>query len=99
MEVYGPRDLDFNNKSMALGFLKNQKEASNTIYHPALLYKLSKLEFVASIIQFIGYFLSDITFEVSDKGETSMMKEIKVGMPQCTILSPILHKLHKTFTT
>jgi hypothetical protein len=43
---------------------------------------------VVSIIKFIDYFLSDITFKVLDTGEISMLKEIKAGMPQSSILSP-----------
>jgi hypothetical protein len=61
--------LNFNNKmSTAMVFLDTEK-AFDTTWHSGLLYKLSKLEFLTSLIKIIGSFLSQRKFRVSVEGE------------------------------
>jgi hypothetical protein len=62
---------------MAAIFLDFQK-VFDTVWHLGLLYKLYKLKF---------------SVRVSAKGEMSVPKDIKTGVPQGSVLSPTLYSL------
>jgi hypothetical protein len=51
--------------------LLDTEKAFDTTWHPGLLYKLSELQFSASIIKLISSFLSSRAFTVSVEGELS----------------------------
>jgi hypothetical protein len=55
--------LNFNNMSTAAVFLDIEK-AFDTTWHNGLLYKLSKINFSASLIKLISFFLSNRKFSV-----------------------------------
>jgi hypothetical protein len=55
---------------------------------------LSKLEFSTSLIKLISSFLSQRKFSVSVEGEMSTSREIRVGEPQGSVLSPTLYDMH-----
>jgi hypothetical protein len=57
--------------STAALFLDIEK-AFDTIWHTALIHKLSKLEFSTSLIKLISSFLSHRKLSVSMEGEMSM---------------------------
>jgi hypothetical protein len=61
--------LDFNNNmSTAVLFLDIEK-ASDTTWHSGLLHKLSKLEFLTSLIKLISSFLLQRKFSVLVEGQ------------------------------
>jgi hypothetical protein len=82
--------------STAVEFLDIEK-AFDTTWHPNLLYsyKLYKLKFSTSLIKLLSSFLSERKFRVSVKGEMSMHKEIQAGVPQGSVLPPILYSMYK----
>jgi hypothetical protein len=61
---------------------------------PGLLYKLIKLNLSANTIKLINSFLSNRKYKVSVEGELSTPKEIQAGVPQGSVLSPLLYNLH-----
>jgi len=69
------------------------EKAFDTIWFPGLLYKLSKFHFASSLIKLISAFLSNRKFRVIVEGELSTPRNIQVGMPQGSVLAPILHSL------
>jgi hypothetical protein len=69
------------------------KKAFDTTWHSALLYKLSKSEFSAKLIQLIG-FISERKFRVSGEGEMSTPREMEAGVPQGSVLSPTPFTMH-----
>jgi hypothetical protein len=86
--------LNFNNKlSTAAVFLDIEKDFDTT-WHPGLLYKLIKLNFSVTTVKLIGSFLSNRKFKVSVEGEMSKPREIQAGVPQSSVLSPILYNLY-----
>jgi hypothetical protein len=86
--------LNFNNKmSMAAVFLDIER-AFDTTWHSGLIYKLSKLEFLASFIKLIGSFLSQRKFRVSVDGEMSTPMIMQAGVPQGSVLSPSLFNMY-----
>jgi hypothetical protein len=56
------------------------------------VYKLSKLEFAASLIELIA-FLTSSKFKILVEGEFSTPREIAAGVPQGSVFAPILYSL------
>jgi hypothetical protein len=86
--------LNFNNNmSTAVVFLDIEK-AFDTIWHSALVHKLSKLEFSTSLIKLISFFLSQFKFSISVEGEMSTPREMQAGVPLGSVLSPTLYNMY-----
>jgi hypothetical protein len=85
--------LHFNNMSTAAVFLDIEK-ASDTTWHPGLLYMLPKLQFSTSLIKLISSFLSQRKFRVSVGGEISTSRYMQAGVPQGSVLTPTLYNLY-----
>jgi hypothetical protein len=80
MKLINHVTLDFNNKmSTAVVFL-NIGKAFKTIWHPCLLYKLSKLEFFMNLIKLSSFLLQQM-FSVSVEGEMSALRDTQTGVP------------------
>jgi hypothetical protein len=79
--------------STAAVFLYIEK-AFDKMWHPGLLYKLSKLKFSTSLIKLISSFLSQRKFSVSVEGEMSTPREMKAGVPKSSVLSLTLSNLY-----
>jgi hypothetical protein len=73
--------------SMTAVFL-GVKKAFDTAWHPGLLYELSKLDFLASVIKLIRSFLSQRKFRVSIEGKTSPPREVQGRVSQGSVMSP-----------
>jgi hypothetical protein len=86
--------LNFNNKICTASVFLDIEKVFDTTWHPGLIYKLSKLEFLASFIKFISSFLSQRKFRVSVEGEMSTPREMKARVPQGSVLSPTLYNLY-----
>jgi hypothetical protein len=71
----------------------NIEEICDTTWHSGLLYKLSKLEFLTSLIKLIRSFLSQSKFRVSAEGEISTPREMRAGVPQGSVLLPALYNI------
>jgi hypothetical protein len=72
--------------STAAVFLDTEK-AFDTTWRSGLLYKLSELEFSASLIELIASFLTERKFKVFLEGEFS------AGVPQGHVLAAIMYSL------
>jgi hypothetical protein len=79
--------------STASVFLDIEK-AFDTKWHPGLLYKLSELQFSTSIVKMIASFLTNRKFRVSIEGELFSPWKIAAGVPQDSILAPVLYSLY-----
>jgi hypothetical protein len=69
------------------------KKTFDKTWYLGLLYKLSELKFSTNLIKLINSFLSQIKFRVSVEGELSSPRDIQVGVPQGSVLSPTLSNL------
>jgi hypothetical protein len=86
--------LNFNNNmSTAAVFLDNEKACDKTC-HLDLLYKLSKLKFLISLIKLISSFLPQRIFRVPVEGEISTPCYIQAGVPQGSALSTTLYNIY-----
>jgi hypothetical protein len=79
--------------STAAVFLDIEKAFDKT-WHPGLLYKLSKLQFSTSIVKMIVSFLTNRKLRVSTEGELSSPRKIAAGVPQGSVLAPVLYSLY-----
>jgi hypothetical protein len=87
--------LNFNNISTGAVFLDIEKAFDST-WHPALRYKLSKLQISTSFIKFISSFLLQCKFSVSVEEEMSTPWEMRAGVAQVSVISPTLYNIPYT---
>lgn len=69
------------------------EKAFDSVWHNALLYKLSKLKYPNYIIRLIQSFLKMRRFFVTVGNSKSPTKAIPAGVPQVNVLSPILFNI------
>lgn len=81
-----------NRKSTGIVFLDIAR-AFDTVWHYGLLYKLNKMGFPIYIQQIVQSFLTERTMEVSVNHGKSTTRTICAGLPQGSVLSPILYSL------
>jgi hypothetical protein len=79
--------------SISAVFLDIEKTFGTT-WNTGLLYKLSKLEFLVSLIKLISSFFWQRKFRVSVDGEMSTPREMQAEVPQGSVLSPTLYSLY-----
>jgi hypothetical protein len=78
-----------NNMSMAAVFL-GVEEAFEKTWQSSVLYKLLELAFSTSLIELITSFLTNRKFKFFVEGEFSTPRNIAAGVPQGSVLAPIL---------
>jgi hypothetical protein len=86
--------LNFNNNMPTDAVFLDTGKAFDKTWHLGLLYKLLVLKFSISLIKLISSFLSQRKFGVSIEGELSTQRVIQAGVPQGSILSPLLYSLY-----
>jgi retron-type reverse transcriptase len=80
--------------STAAVFLDIEK-AFDITWHSGLLYKLSELSFSTNVIKLISSLLTNRKFKVFVEGEFSTLRNIAAGVPQGSVLAPILYGLYR----
>jgi hypothetical protein len=78
---------------MAAVFLDIEK-AFDTIWHPGLLYRLSDVQFQIRLIKLTSSFSTNRKFKVSLEGELSSPRKVAAGVPQGSVLAPVLYSLY-----
>jgi hypothetical protein len=83
--------LNFNNNMSTAAVFLDIEKSLDTKRHLGLLYKLSNLKFLISLMKL--FFPSQRKFTVLVKGEISTPRDIHAGVPQGSILSPTLQSI------
>jgi hypothetical protein len=86
--------LNFNNKMSTTAVFLDIEKAFDTTWHTGLLYKLAKMEFSVNLIKLISSFLSQRKVRFSVESELSTPRYMEAGVPQGSVLSPILYNLY-----
>jgi hypothetical protein len=86
--------LNFNNNMPTAAVFLDIEKTFDTLWHPGLLYKLSKMEFSSNLIKSISLSLLERKFRVSVEDEMSTPRDIKAGVPQGSVLSPTPYNLY-----
>ena len=66
------------------------KKAFDRVPHNRLIYKLECLGIRGKVLDVIRDFLTDRTFKVCIKGKMSQFKKVLSGIPQGSVLGPLL---------
>ena len=77
-------------KSVLLAVFCDLSNAFDRVWHTGLLYKLSQSGVRGTMLRWLRAYLTGRTFQVQFEGETSDTRDIKSGVPQGAILSPLL---------
>lgn len=70
------------------------EKAFDTMWHKGLIYKMINLKFPNYIIKLIYSYLSNRTFRVIINGASSPEKPINAGVPQGSVIGPVLYILY-----
>ena len=81
---------NFNNAEITQGIFIDFTKAFDTIDHNILLQKLPYYNFRPSACQLLSSYLSDRKQFVKIKDQASGMKNISIGVPQGSVLGPVL---------
>jgi hypothetical protein len=94
MTLTDPLILNFNKNMSTAAVFVHIERAFDTIWHSGLLYKGSKFEYSTSLIKFISSYLSQRKCSVPVEGKMSMLREMRAGVPQGSVLSPTLYNMY-----
>ena len=85
--------LAFENKQYSTAFFMDIEKTFDKINYESLLQTIRK-QFPEQIHQLIKSYLSSRTFVIKIKDTYSEVKDIKAGVPQGSVLGPILYTLY-----
>ena len=85
--------LSFNKNHSTGGIVFDIEKAFDKIWHEGLFIKLHEMNIPKKMAKWIKNFLTNRTFYVSTNGHDSDLFPIKTGVPQGSILSPILFSI------
>lgn len=83
----------FEKKEICSAVFLDVAQAFDKVWHEGLIFKLNRF-LPRSYVQLLSSYLSDRVFRVRVENEYSSLKDIKAGVPQGSILGPILYLIY-----
>ena len=83
----------FERKEICSSVFLDVAQAFDKVWHKGLIYKLNRF-LPSSYVKLLSSYLSDRTFRVREENEYSSLKDINAGVPQGSILGPILYLIY-----
>lgn len=80
-------------KKFALVTLLDVEKAFDSVWHNGLIYKLIKAKFPIYLIKIINSFLRCRNFRIKIRNLLSTVRTVHAGVPQGSVLSPILYNI------
>lgn len=81
------------NKEICSTIFLDVAQAFDRVWHEGLIYKLNKL-LPKQYVELLKSYLSDRLFRIKQEDEYSELKDIAAGVPQGSVLGPILYLLY-----
>lgn len=72
------------------GLFVDLQKAFDSVWHNGMIYRLAELGFGGHFIELISSFLKDRKIKIRVNGHTSEAKSCHIGLPQGSVLSPLL---------
>ena len=86
--------VGFNAMQHTVGVFLDIEKAFDRVWHPGLIVKLNQLHFPDCYVHLLHNFLQNRTFTVRSSGTTSESHPITAGVPQGSVLSPLLYVIY-----
>lgn len=86
--------LALGRKEVTVMVLFDFSKAFDSVIHEILLLKLRHINFSESVVNWISSYLSNRSFCVVDNNGKSEWKQLKCGVPQGSVLGPLLYNLY-----
>lgn len=83
----------FERKEVCSSVFLDVAQAFDKVWHKGLIFKLNRF-LPDSYVKLLSSYLSDRVFRVREENEYSSLKDIKAGVPQGSILGPILYLIY-----
>ena len=84
----------FEMKQSTIATFLDISKAYDTTWHTGLVYKLIKMEVPGDLVKIINSFLAQRSFRVKMDGAYSAWRPMLAGVPQGSVLSPMLYNLY-----
>ncbi len=94
LSVFGDLRLARTASKSSLLILQHLSAAFDTINHKILLSTLLRKGISGTTLQWFEYHLSDRSFKVSWRGEVSKSQHLATGVPQGSVLGPLLFSVY-----
>lgn len=85
---------NFRTSTPTAAVLLDVEKAFDRVWHAGLLYKLQQFEIRHDMVTLIRQYLLNRTFSVKIDGEESTTRSIKAGVPQGSVLGPLLYNIY-----
>lgn len=83
----------FERKQVCSTVFLDVAQAFDKVWHKGLIYKLNRF-LPKSYVELLSSYLADRVFRVREENDYSSLKDIKAGVPQGSILGPILYLIY-----